>query len=406
MMPVMDERERNDIANPLLRLGFVPADPDLIGAVRRRATALWGLPPDILVVAPGRIEIVGNHLDYNGGEVVAAAIDRWVALAARRREDDIVSVSVSDLGAGKASFSIDEARAFDLRVSGAQRSWSDYAQASVAALCTAGVTCTGVDLYYRGTIPLGVGLSSSSAVLVAAVDAIAQIAGAKLDRLEVARIAQEAEHRTGAPVGLLDQTASVVGGVLRFSNDPARVRPLRVNLGDAVFAVCDTGVRHSIPGSRYPIRVAECQRAVTLLREAGFAITSLAELPLGQLERALAVLPPPLDARVRHVVEEVERTARAEEAIESANRELLGDLMSASGRSSAELYDISHPLVERVVATAREIPGVYGARMMGGGDGGAAIMLVERSAVETLEQRLPGTAVSICRIARGLTAVE
>jgi galactokinase len=392
----------SSIDDPALQLRFVPADPDLSGAVRRRAQSLWGLPPDVIVTAPGRIEIVGNHVDYNGGEVVAAAIDRWVVLAARRRDDEVVSVTVSDIGAGSASFPLARACTFDSRKGSAPREWSDYAQASVAALCAAGVACTGVDIYYRGTIPLGVGLSSSSALLVAAVAGIAHVSGAELSKLEIARIAQDAEHRTGAPVGMLDQVSSVAGGILRFSNDPSRVRLLSAQLGDAIFAVCDSGVRHTIPGSRYPQRVAECQQALALLRGAGFEITTLAELAYHDLERALSLLPAPLNARVQHVVEEVERTARAEAAIEAGDRELLGELMNASGRSSAELYDISHPAVERLVADARATPGVYGARMMGGGDGGAAIVLVDRGSLERLQARLPGTLVTICRIARGM----
>jgi galactokinase len=393
----------SSIDDPSLQLGFVPADPDLAGVVRRRAHALWGLPPEALVAAPGRIEIVGNHVDYNGGEVVAAAIDRWVVLAARKRDDALVSVTVSDIGAGSASFPLDDACTFDRRTSDAPRDWSDYARASVAALAAAGVACAGISLYYRGTIPLGLGLSSSSALLVAAVAGIAEVSGARLDKLEIARIAQDAEHRTGAPVGLLDQVSSVVGGVLRFSNDPRRVRLLSARLGEAVFVVCDSGVRHAIPGSRYPVRVAECQQALERLRAAGFAIDTLADLPPHDLERALPHLPPPLDARVRHVVDEVARTARAEAALEAGDRAALGELMNASGQSSAELYDISHPLVERLVSIAREVPGVYGARMMGGGDGGAALVLIDRSAVDALQARLPGAMVTVCRIARGMT---
>lgn len=394
------------IDDPRLQLSFVPAAPDLTAAVRRRATALWGAPPDVIVAAPGRIEIVGNHVDYNGGEVVAAAIDRWIALAARRRTDEVVRVSVADVGTNAASFPLAEASEFDRREIGGSREWSDYARSSVAALCAGGYACSGVDLFYRGTIPLGAGLSSSSALLVATVAAIARLNELDLGKLEIARIAMEAEHRTGAPVGMLDQTSSIVGGVLRFSNDPARVRLLSANLDNAVFAVIDSGVRHTIPGSRYPLRVAECQEALARLQVAGFPIVSLADLPPADLDRALEHLPHPLDNRVRHVVDEVARTAQAEAAIESGDRELLGRLMNESGESSARLYDISHPAVETVVAAARGARGVHGARMMGGGDGGSAIVLAERDAVSLLQARLPDSSITICRIARGATVIE
>jgi galactokinase len=399
-------RPPSSLEDPRLQAGFVPGDPDLIGSVRRRAHALWDVPPDFLMVAPGRIEIVGNHIDYNGGDVVAAAVDRWVALAARRRDDGMLRASVSDVGAGIAEFPIASAMSFDHRANDVVRAWSDYAQASVAAVCNAGLQCSGIDLYYRGTIPLGSGLSASSALFVAAVAAIIRSSGATLDRLEIARIALEAEHRSGSPVGPLDQVAIAVGGILRFANDAHRIRLLSPQLGDAVFVLCDSGVRHGIPGARYSIRVEESRRALSILQRAGLRISALAEIDADDLERALALLPSPLDQRVQHVVEEVARTREAEAAIESGDLPLLGHLMSASGRSSATLYDISHPVVERVVAAARETPGVYGARMMGGGDGGAALALVERSAFPALQQNLSGVPLSLCRVARGLSLVD
>jgi galactokinase len=385
-----------------LQSGHVPPDPDLLGSVRRRAAFLFGGAPQVVVSAPGRIEIVGNHLDYNGGEVIAAAIDRWLVLAARGRTDGVLTLSAGDIPRGFGTFTVAAAREFDQRGGLSVRAWSDYGLAAVAALRAAGTECAGADLHYRGTIPEGVGLSSSAALLVAMVAALARLGGANLSPLDIARVAQDAEHRAGAPVGLLDQTSAVVGGMLRFSNDPARVSQIEANLGDAVFAVCDSGVHHSIPGSRYSTRVAECADALQRLRTAGFPIASLADLPKADLELARRILPAPLDARVQHVVEEVARTALAEQAIAAGDREVLGTLMNASGESSARLYDISHPAVERVVATARATPGVYGARMMGGGDGGSALVLLRREAVASLRQRLGERAVIICRIARGL----
>jgi galactokinase len=385
--------------------GFVPADADLTVPVRRRASALWKSAPDLLVAAPGRIEIVGNHLDYNGGEVIAAAIDRWVAVAAQRRADGLLHIAAPDVAREVMTIPMDEARGFD--GSGETRqAWSVFPQAAVASTVAAGIPCNGLAVYYRSTIPVGAGLSSSSALLVALVTAMTRLADADLPMSAIARIAQDAEHRTGAPVGLLDQTASTIGGVLRFSNDPQRVQGLEAQFDDAVFVVIDSGVRHALPGSRYPVRVAECREALRLLQGSGFDITCLADVPYADLETAAALLPAPLDLRLRHIVGEVRRTARAEEALASQDLATLGELMNESGESSATLYDISHPAVESVVAVAREIPGVYGARMMGGGDGGAAIALLDRDAIDRLASALPHHPVTRCRIARGLTLVD
>ena len=193
--------------------------------------------------------------------------------------------------------------------------------------------------------------------------------------------------------------------MLRFAFDPDRVRRLDARLGDAVFAVCDSGVRHGIPSSRYPTRVQECATALATLQAAGFAIATLAELPSADLERAAALLPAPLDARVRHVVEEVTRARQAEVALETGELARLGELMNASGHSSATLFDISHPAVEAIAAAVRSVPGVYGARMMGGGDGGSALALLAREAIEPLCELLGTHAVTVFRIARGLTVV-
>jgi galactokinase len=366
---------------------------------------LWRSAPDVLVAAPGRIEIVGNHVDYNGGEVIAAAVDRWVAVAAQRRNDRRLHIAAPDVAREVVTIPIEDARRYD-GSSQSDRLWSTFPQAAIAATHAVGIPCDGIALYYRSTIPVGSGLSSSSALLVALVVAVATLAGRELSIEEIARIAQDAEHRTGAPVGLLDQTSSTVGGVLRFSNDPARVTLLDARLDDAAFVVIDSGVRHSLPGSRYPVRVAECREALRLLQDAGYCISSLADIPYGELDATTALLPAPLNPRLQHVVEEVRRATLAEVAIEAGDLATLGALMNASGQSSADLYDISHPTVESIAAVARETPGVYGARMMGGGDGGSVVALLDQSAVDRLASALPDHPVTLCRIARGLTIVD
>ena len=328
--------------------------------------------------------------------------------AAVRSQRELLEASTPapDAAGGVSGEPLVFARVFDRRESPIEPSWFDFPRAAVAATAAAGIETSGVAFYYRGTIPPGVGMASSAALLVALVTAIAKLAGMTLARYDIALIAQQAEHRIGAPVGLLDQVSSVAGGLLRFSNRREEIRRLTPHLGEAVFAVVDSGIRHALPGSRYAVRVAECREAVGILRHAGYEVEELAGLPLADLESAAALLPDPLDRRLRHVVEEVERVRQAEAAIEAGDTAALGRLMDASGRSSDALYDISHPAVEAIVAAAREAPGVYGARMMGGGDGGAAIVLVERDAVPALERALGDGALTICRIARGATVVS
>lgn len=380
-------------------------DAALYLPVQRHATTLWGSQPDITVVAPGRIEIVGNHVDYNGGEVITAAIDRWVAVVAQRRANGLLQATALDMASETRAEPLDLVTNFDRRAMPIAPGWFDFPRAAIAATAAAGISLPGVAFSYRGTIPPGVGLASSAALLVALVTAIARLAEVTLTRFEVATIAQQAEHRLGAPVGMLDQIASVTGGLLRFSNRSERVRGLPSHLGDTVFAVIDSGIRHALSASRYPARVAECHEALDILQRAGCGIGNLASLPATELEPALALLPAPLDRRVRHIVGEVERVRLAETAIEAGDSVALGRLMDTSGHSSATLYEISHPAVETIVETARAVPGVYGARMMGGGDGGAALVLVERNAMPALQRAMGDRAPIVCRIAQGSTII-
>ena len=391
-----------DLASQTAPPGATLADADLSGSVWRQAANVWGAPPNVVASAPGRIEIIGNHLDYNGGDVLAAAIDRWVAVAVRNRPDELVTLTAADLPHPQFVAPLAAVRAFDRRAHG-EHSWSDYGQAVVSAMAEAGLRMRGADVFYRGTVPLGVGLASSSALLVAMTAAFATLAGADLDLETLTRLAETAEHRAGAPVGRLDQTAAAVGGVLRFAVDPQRVRRLDAKLGDAVFAVCDSGVRHGIPSSRYRQRVQECERALATLQSAGWPIAALADLTTEQLPAALELLPSPLAERVRHVVDEAARTRTAETLLEAGEVAALGRLMNESGRSSATLYDISHPAVEALASVARATHGVYGARMMGGGDGGTVLALIARDAVPALTQRIGADAVTVYRIARGVT---
>jgi galactokinase len=189
----------------------------------------------------------------------------------------------------------------------------------------------------------------------------------------------------------MDQSASVAGGVIAFDGSSLSTESLSPTLGDLVFAVLDSGVERSLGSSSYPTRVAESRAALGLAREAlGVDIPHLAALSAKQLDELvrLDVLPGPLAARTRHVVEETARVHQGRAAMAASDWTRFGQLMTASGRSSATLYEISHPDVEALVAAALRVEGVLGARMMGGGEGGTALVLLSRGAVSRLEAAL------------------
>jgi galactokinase len=367
--------------------------------VERRATeagrmafgAAWR--PERRAVAPGRIELLGNHLDYNGGPVLAAAIDRVVLVLVGEGEDAagvrVVAADMPDEGTA----ALDPDGLAGWRNPSPPPRPFDYARGIVAAtLARPELTLRQPSLVaFAGDVPIGFGLSSSAALCVGL--------GLALTREEpgfkaLVLLAQDAEHRAGTPAGTMDQSASVAGGVIEYDGARLEVRQLAPQLGDLVFAVADSGVDRSLGSSAYPTRVEESRAALAHARRAlGVEIPYLAALTAEQLATLTTGADPlsePLLARARHVVSETERVRAGETALRAGDWTRFGALMTASGRSSATDYAISHPRVEELVAEALAVEGVLGARMMGGGEGGTALTLLRRDRVPALEAALRG----------------
>jgi galactokinase len=257
-------------------------------------------------------------------------------------------------------------------------------------------------------------MSSSAALCVALTNLLAD---SELSSSQIIDIARRAEHLTGAPVGAMDQSASVAGGVILFDGASGDITPVNPNLGGHAFAVANSGVHHALNKSAYPTRVRESQQALNALNTHGHPeLRHLADLneATWQAVRAndLRLLPSPLPARVDHVVSETTRVRQGVAAIESQDWIAFGELMTASGRSSATSYDISHPVVEELVSTLTSLSGVLGTRMMGGGEGGPALALVHNDAVEDIRQALdlmffrkhdldPETSFEVCTFGPG-----
>lgn len=344
-------------------------------------------------IAPGRIELLGNHLDYNGGPVLAAAIDRRVVTllspGPTGRGDTIQAVAADVPELGPTSFPIAELR--DWRNPTPPPSPYDYPRGVIAAAKARDQVRLRrpVLLSVAGDVPIGFGLSSSAALCVSLALALVEpTPGFK----ELVLLAQEAEHRAGTPCGVMDQSASVAGGVIELETDSLEVRQLSPELGDLVFVVADSGVDRSLGASSYPQRVEESRQALAHAnRVLGVDVPYLVALTADQLTALSSgpdALPEPLLSRVRHIVTETARVRAGATAVRESDWATFGELMTASGRSSATDYAISHPRVETLVAATRVVDGVLGARMMGGGEGGTVLILLPRNRVPALEAAL------------------
>lgn len=348
-----------------------------------RQTYGAGWRPAHVAEAPGRLELLGNHVDYNGGLVLAGAIDRVVAIASSESgHHATIEVIAGDLASEAVTIRLEDCR--DWTTTSEKIGPVDYAQGVIASLlCRDLEVRGGLQLSIAGNVPIGFGMSSSAGLCVALV---LTLACTEPEERDIVAIARETEHRCGSPVGAMDQSASVAGGVILFDGRDASYTPLDPHLGEYVFAVADSGITHALGTSSYPARVAESQEALGIIKAAATPnLGSLGEMTPEGWEMArsdlASRLSPLLVSRVDHVVSEVARVRLGIEAVKSSDWQAFGRLMTESGRSSNQNYQISHPKVEELVAELLGIDGVAGARMMGGGEGGPALALIHREAV-------------------------
>jgi galactokinase len=328
--------------------------------------------------APGRVNLIGEHTDYNDGFVMPAAIgfDTWVA-AAKNNSDNIAVHSAQESQTFK----------FPLQEPNPQprHDWTDYVRGVLVELERSSVALTPANLLIDGRVPIGAGLSSSAAIEVATAISMLQVSGGNLDRNAIARLCQRAEnHFVGARCGIMDQFACLNGRkghviLLDCRTLDARYLPLpsKVKL-----VICNTMVKHSLAAGEYNARRAQCEQCVTELKAVHPSLTALRDLSEAELEHDAPRLPELLRRRCRHVVSENARVLRAADALQSGDMEQLGQLMYESHVSLRDDYEVSCRELDIMVELARKAPGLIGARMTGGGFGGCAINLVRDEAVD------------------------
>jgi len=323
--------------------------------------------------APGRVNLIGEHTDYNDGFVLPAAIDLACWVAAARREDEKLRIY---------SANVQEAIESDLGRGLQRRSgkWSDYPIGVAWALQEAGYRLQGADLYVRGDVPLGAGLSASAAIEVSVGYALLDLSGCAIDRTRLALACQRAENEfVGMRCGIMDQFISChgqAGHALLLDCRSLEHRAAR--LPDGVrLVVCNTMVKHNLTASEYNVRRTQCEEGVKRLAEALPQIRSLRDVTQEDLQRHRHRLSETVYRRCRHVVTENHRVQRFASALDRGDRSSLKQLMADSHRSLRDDYEVSCAELDLMVDVASQQKGLLGARMTGGGFGGCTINLVE-----------------------------
>ena len=326
----------------------------------------FGRDPDVTGRAPGRVNLIGEHTDYNGGYVLPTALPHETRVLLARRADRTVRAWSVDLGTAPAEYEIgSETRT---------RSWVDYVQGVTWALRERGAHLDGVDLLVTSSVPIGKGLSSSASLEIAVARALCALFHLSFDDVEIAMIAHRAETDfVGAPVGIMDQMVCSLGDVATALFLDAWTRTFeKVPIpSDVELGVIDSGIAHSHAGGEYRTRRRECEEAATLL-----GVEKLRDVTPADLS-TIARLPEPLNRRARHVVTENARVLLAVEALRRTDAPTLGRLFLESHASMRDDFEVSLPEIDRLVDITASDERVYGARLTGGGFGGAIVMLCQ-----------------------------
>jgi galactokinase len=387
-----------------------------IAELHRKYLEAFGRPPAQVVRAPGRVNILGEHVDYNDGLVLPAAIDRAVYIAAAPVQGDLVSLLAVDLDK-QVDFHL--ANLPDKTDSQGQPlpGWARYPAGVAWALEQSGLPTSGIQALYSSDIPIGAGLSSSAAVEVGFATLWQAFNGWKVDPLKLAQISQRAENvYVGVSCGLMDQFASACGvedHALCFDTRSLEWEPAPLPEGIAL-VIADSGVRRSLTNSGYNDRRAACEQAVEILRQYLPNIRALRDVQVTDFAALSPYLPEIPRKRAEHVVKEIHRVGSALNAMRRQDKQALGAIMYSGHNSLRNLYEVSTPELDRLVEISRGLPGCIGARLTGAGFGGCTINLVESDQAQAFidglqaEYQPPGggaAQVYLCHASAGASVI-
>jgi len=328
-----------------------------------------------IIRAPGRVNLIGEHTDYNDGFVFPMAIEPHVLLAVRSRDDGLVRLSSTQFTGQIVEFSVQKP------ITRGEPKWANYPRGVAAELIGAGIPLVGMDCLISNTLPPGGGLSSSAALEVGTGRALLTLAGLDMDLGRLALLCQKAEHEYAlVPCGIMDQTIVALGrpghAMLLDCRDLSK-KFVPIDARDLRVVVVNTMVRHELSGGEYAERRHQCEEGVEHFKRVNPQVKALRDLTMKDIDSAKGKLSDVVFRRCRHVVGENDRTTRAASALSQRNYTEAGQLMVASHESLRDDYEVSCPELDFLASASMRTKGVYGARMTGGGFGGCMVALVQ-----------------------------
>jgi galactokinase len=338
-----------------------------------------------VVRAPGRVNLIGEHTDYNDGFVLPMAIEPEIRFVCRNRTDNRIRLASDAYEDAIAEFSLN-------RIERGEPSWTNYPRGIVAELLAAGIPLSGMDCLIVNTLPVGGGLSSSAALLIGTARCMLALAGLKMDEQRLALLAQKAEHEYAlTPTGIMDQTivASAKAGhaMLLDCRDYAK-QHIPLDPRDLRIVIANSMVKHELSGGEYAERRKQCEEGVKFFHRENSSIKALRDVTMKQVESAEGKLDPTVSKRCRHVVGEIARTTQYAALITQQSYDDAGRLMVESHNSLRDDYEVSTSELDFLQVEAMKVKGVYGSRMTGGGFGGCIVALTQPRAAESLIEHL------------------
>lgn len=340
----------------------------------------------VQAIAPGRVNLIGEHTDYNEGFVLPIAINRKVNMTAFPREDKVIKIIANDLGETKEL-------TFNDLIPLTENKWWSYIAGVFWVLLQEGFKLEGANIEFSGDIPIGAGLSSSAALELATAAALTTLNHIEINLEKLALLCQKAENDyIGVRCGIMDQFASALSlqdHALFIDCKTLDYKHIPLNMNEYVFGVIDSKVRRKLSHSEYNRRREECGEALDIINEVtGTKKKSLREVSFNELEKSSSFLTPNLYNRSYFVLKENRRVLKALDAINGKDFYTFGNLMNASHHGLRDLYEVSCKELDLIVEASQEVEGVMGARMTGAGFGGCVIALLSSDAVEKFHQEV------------------